>query len=260
MKLGGRAILAWRLAFVVAVLALWQFVSGRYVAPLFISSPTEVAGKLWAMLASGQLLYHASFTAIHTLAGFAIGATCGMLAGLVLGRWYRVAEVLDPFLMGFYSVPKIALAPLFILWFGVGTEMKILFVALIVFLLVFLNTYTGVRNVSREQIAILQLMRASEGQILRKVVLPSAFAWVFTGLRLSVPYALIGAIMGEMLASNRGLGYVLADATAQFDTGGAFAGLIAVIAMAVVLNASVRIAERIAMPWKEAESQRELSL
>ncbi len=259
MRPGARAIFVWRLVFVAAVLALWQFLSGRFVAPLFISSPSEVADKLWAMLASGKLLYHASYTAIHTLAGFALGAACGMLAGLALGRWYRVAEVLDPFLMGFYSVPKIALAPLFILWFGVGTEMKVLFVALIVFLLVFLNTYTGVRNVSREQIAILQLMRASEAQILRKVVLPSAFAWVFTGLRLSVPYALIGAIMGEMLASNRGLGYVLADATAQFDTGGAFAGLIAIIAMAVVLNAAVRVAERLAMPWKESESQRELS-
>jgi NitT/TauT family transport system permease protein len=257
--MSARAVLAWRVVFVAAVLTLWQLASGRLVAPLFISSPSEVASKLWAMLESGQLLYHASYTAIHTLAGFALGAASGMLAGLLLGRWYRLAEVLDPFLMGFYSVPKIALAPLFILWFGVGTEMKILFVALIVFLLVFLNTYAGVRNVSREQIAILQLMRATEAQILRKVVLPAAFAWVFTGLRLSVPYALIGAIMGEMLASNRGLGYVLADATAQFDTGGAFAGLIAIIAMAVVLNAAVRIAERLAMPWKEAESQRELS-
>lgn len=259
MRPGGRAIIVWRLVFVVAALMFWQFLSGRFVAPLFISSPTEVADKLWAMLTSGKLLYHASYTAIHTLAGFALGAACGMLVGLALGRWYRVAEVLDPFLMGFYSVPKIALAPLFILWFGVGTEMKVLFVALIVFLLVFLNTYTGVRNVSREQVAILRLMRASEAQIMRKVVLPSAFAWVFTGLRLSVPYALIGAIMGEMLASNRGLGYVLADATAQFDTGGAFAGLIAIIAMAIVLNGAVRIAERLAMPWKEAESQRELS-
>jgi NitT/TauT family transport system permease protein len=94
---------------------------------------------------------------------------------------------------------------------------------------------------------------------MRKVVLPSAITWMFTGLRLSVPYALIGAIMGEMLASNRGLGYLLADASAQFDTAGAFAGLVAIIAMGVALNASVQYAERKAMPWREAESQRELS-
>ena len=259
MTAGGRAMLAWRAAFLLAILIAWEYASGRWVAPLFISSPSDVATKLWALAAGGKLAYHASYTAMHALAGFTLGALAGMTVGLTLGRWHRVAEVLDPFLMGFYSLPKIALAPLFILWFGVGTEMKVLFVAMIVFLLVFLNTYTGVRDVSREQIAILRLMRASESQILRKVVLPSAFTWVFTGLRLSVPYALIGAIMGEMLASNRGLGYLIADASAQFDTGGAFAALVAIIAMAMLLNASVRLAEKKALPWKEAESQRELS-
>jgi NitT/TauT family transport system permease protein len=254
-----RTTLAWRIVFVVAFLALWEFASGRIVPPLFVSSPSVVAGKLWGLVANGKLIYHASYTAMHALAGFALGAAAGMLVGLALGRWNRLAEVLDPFLMGFYSVPKIALAPLFILWFGVGTQMKVLFVALIVFLLVFLNTYTGVRNVSREQIAILKLMRATEAQLMRKVVLPSAVAWVFTGLRLSVPYALIGAIMGEMLASNRGLGYLLADASAQFDTGGAFAALVAIVIMAMLLNALVRLAERKALPWKEVESQREFS-
>lgn len=259
MSSSGRALFAWRGALALAVIVLWEYASGRWVAPLFISSPSDVATKLWALAVSGKLAFHASYTAMHALAGFALGAAAGMAAGLALGRWQKLAEVLDPFLMGFYSVPKIALAPLFILWFGVGTEMKVLFVAMIVFLLVFLNTYTGVRNVSREQIAILRLMRASESQIMRKVVLPSAFTWVFTGLRLSVPYALIGAIMGEMLASNRGLGYLLADASAQFDTGGAFAGLVAIIAMAMLLNATVRFAEKKALPWKEAESERELS-
>lgn len=254
-----RALLGWRVALVIGFLLVWELASGRLVPPLFISSPSVVAGKLWAIIANGKLAAHASYTAMHALAGFALGAAAGMIAGLALGRWHRLAEVLDPFLMGFYSVPKIALAPLFILWFGVGTEMKVLFVAMIVFLLVFLNTYTGVRNVSREQIAILKLMRASEAQLMTKVVLPSAVAWVFTGLRLSVPYALIGAIMSEMLASNRGLGYLLADASAQFDTGGAFAALVAIIVMAMLLNAAVRFAERKALPWKEAEAAREFS-
>lgn len=254
-----RNVMAWRIVLVLGLLGAWQLASGRWVNPLFISSPADVAQRLEALATSGKLVYHASYTAFHALAGFALGALAGTVVGLVLGRSLRLATILDPFLMGFYSLPKIALAPLFILWFGVGTEMKVLFVAVVVFLLVFLNTYTGVRQVSREQITILRLMQATELQILRKVVLPSAITWMFTGLRLSVPYALIGAIMGEMLASNRGLGYVLSDATAQFDTAGAFAGLIAIIAMAVVLNAAVRLAERLAMPWKQSESERELS-
>lgn len=254
-----RNVMAWRIVLVLGLLGAWQLASGRWVNPLFISSPADVAQRLEALATSGKLVYHASYTAFHALAGFALGALAGTVVGLVLGRSLRLATILDPFLMGFYSLPKIALAPLFILWFGVGTEMKVLFVAVVVFLLVFLNTYTGVRQVSREQITILRLMQATELQILRKVVLPSAITWMFTGLRLSVPYALIGAIMGEMLASNRGLGYVMSDATAQFDTAGAFAGLIAIIAMAVVLNAAVRLAERLAMPWKQSESERELS-
>ncbi|HSV78467.1 MAG TPA: ABC transporter permease [Ramlibacter sp.] len=254
-----RNVLAWRIVLVLGVVGAWQLASGRWVNPLFISSPLDVARRFAELAAGGKLAFHASYTAFHALAGFSLGALAGTIVGLVLGRCQRLAIILDPFLMGFYSLPKIALAPLFILWFGVGTEMKVLFVAVVVFLLVFLNTYTGVRQVSREQVTILRLMQATEAQILRKVVLPSAVTWMFTGLRLSVPYALIGAIMGEMLASNRGLGYVLSNATAQFDTAGAFAGLVAIIAMAVVLNTAVRLAERLAMPWKESESQRELS-
>ena len=252
-------VFAWRVGLIIVVVAVWELASGPLINPLFIASPISVAEKFWGLLASGKLLFHASYTALHALLGFAVGALAGMLVGLLLGRWEFLARVLDPFLMGFYSLPKIALAPLFILWFGVGTEMKVLFVAVIVFLLVFLNTYSGVRDVSREQITVLRLMGASESQIMRKVVLPSAITWMFTGLRLSVPYALIGAIMGEMLASNRGLGYVLADASAQFDTAGAFAGLVAIIIMGVALNGFVRFAETKAMPWRAAESQRELS-
>jgi NitT/TauT family transport system permease protein len=249
----------WRAALIVFIVGIWHFSSGRLVNPLFISAPLEVCDRLWSLIISGKLVFHASYTAFHAIAGFALGALAGTALGIVLGRMQRLALILDPFLMGFYSLPKIALAPLFILWFGVGTEMKVLFVAMIVFLLVFLNTYTGVRQVSREQVTILRLMQASESQILLKVVLPSAITWMFAGLRLSVPYALIGAIMGEMLASNRGLGYLMADATSQFDTAGAFAGLTAIIFMAVIFNAMVRIAERLAMPWKEMELERELS-
>jgi NitT/TauT family transport system permease protein len=253
-------VIGWRVAIVAAVLLAWHVASGRLVNPMFVSAPLDVMGRLWKLAVDGKLAFHAGYTAFHALAGFVLGAIAGTVVGVLLGRLQFLARVLDPFVMGFYSLPKIALAPLFILWFGVGTEMKVLFVAMVVFLLVFLNTYSGVRQVSREQVTILRLMSATESQILRKVVLPSAVTWMFTGLRLSVPYALIGAIMGEMLASNRGLGYLLSDATAQFDTAGAFAAVVAIILMAVLFNAAVRLAETLAMPWREAETGRELSL
>lgn len=253
-------IAVWRVGFAITVLALWQFSSGRLIPPLFVSSPVEVALKFWGLIESGKLLHNGSLTALHALGGFFAGAATGLAAGLLLGRLERVAAVLEPFLMAFYSLPKVALAPVFVLWFGVGVGMKVLFVAMIVFLLVFLNTFSGVRNVPREQIVIMKLMRASEAQIMVKLILPSAVTWVFAGLRLSVPYALIGAIIGEMVASNRGLGYLLAEASGQFDTGGAFAALVAIILMAMCLNGAVHLAERWAMPWKASDNQREMSI
>jgi NitT/TauT family transport system permease protein len=147
-----------------------------------------------------------------------------------------------------------------VLWFGVDMDMKIIFVASIVFFLVFLNTYTGVRTVSRDQITILRLMGAREHHLATKVILPSALVWVFAGLRLSVPYALIGAILGEMMATNRGLGFLLANTAATFDSAGSFAALVVIVTISMCLNALVRVSERILMPWRIAHDAQEVSL
>jgi len=249
-----------RLALGVGLLVAWELAAGTLVKEFYISRPTVVAQRLWELLISGTLVLHASVTALHALGGFFLGGAAGIVFALVLGRLHRVAEVIDPYLMAFYSLPKVALAPLFILWFGIGMTMKILFVATIVFFLVFLNTYTGIRNVSREQITIMRLMGASEAQLMVKLILPAAFAWVFAGLQLSVPYALIGAIVGELIASNVGLGFLLADASSQFNTGTVFAALITIALLAMALNAIVGLAERLFMPWKTVEERREATV
>src|SRR5690606_35121325 len=160
----------------------------------------------------------------------------------------------------FYSLPKVSLAPLFIIWFGIDLEMKVILTAAIVFFIVFVNTFTGVREVSAELVAILRLMGAKERHLLTKVVIPSAIVWVFTGLRLSVPYALIGAVVGEIIASNRGLGYLLSHAAGQFDTGGTFAALVAIMVLALILNIGVKQAERRLMPWRRVDEDRELAV
>jgi NitT/TauT family transport system permease protein len=253
-------ILAARVLFGVALLIAWELAADTVVKEFYISRPTVVAARLWDLLMSGSLLLHTSVTALHALGGFFLGGGAGILFALVLGRMTHVAEVIDPYLMAFYSLPKVALAPLFILWFGIGMTMKILFVATIVFFLVFLNTYTGIRNVSREQITIMRLMGASEMQLMSKLILPAAFAWVFAGLQLSVPYALIGAIVGELIASNVGLGYLLADASSQFNTGTVFAALFTIALLAMGLNAAVGLVERLLMPWKTVEERREATV
>ena len=245
-----------RLAVLVIVLALWQQVPDRLT--FFLSRPSDIAQSLWSLVADGSLFRHMGITAMEAGLGFFAGGVLGTLVGLLMGRIKILADVVDPILMALYSLPKVALAPLFVMWFGIGITMKIVFTAVIVFFLVFFNTYTGVRHVSREQITVLRLMGANEWHLMTKVVIPAAFTWIFAGLRLSVPYALIGAIVAEIIAANRGLGYLVAHGAAQFDTAAVFAALIAIIMLAVALNFSVKVIERWLMPWKSAEDQREL--
>lgn len=249
-----------RLGILVALLAFWELASGRLVPAYLISSPSKVAVTFWEWVMDGRLFYHAGITALEAVLGFLLGAFAGMTAGVILGRAKGLADLLNPFIVAFYSIPKVALAPLFIIWFGIGIEMKVLLTATIVFFLVFLNTFTGVRGVSQELVSILRLMGANERHVLRKVVLPSAIVWVFTGLRLSVPYAMIGAIVGEMIAANRGLGYLLSHSSSQFNTAGVFAALVAIIAMSAMLNGAVSYVAEKAMPWNKAARQREVTV
>ncbi|MEZ5649996.1 MAG: ABC transporter permease [Burkholderiaceae bacterium] len=249
-----------RVAILIALIALWEFASGRLIQPYLISAPSAVAVELADWFMDGSVFYHAGITAFEAFLGFFIGAVAGMALGVLLGRARKLSELINPFIMGFYSIPKIALAPLFIIWFGIGIEMKVTLTATIVFFLVFLNTYSGVRSVSPELVNIMRLMGANESHVLRKVVIPSAIVWVFTGLRLSVPYAVIGAIVGEIIASNRGLGYLLSHASSQFDTAGVFAALLVIISLSMLLNAGVSLLARVSMPWEKASQNREVSI
>lgn len=241
-------------------LIVWELASGRLVQTFFISKPSRIFTVFWSWVMDGSLFFHAGITATEALVGFLVGAVLGMTVGLILGRATRLSEVINPFITAFYSLPKVALAPLFILWFGIGIDMKIALIATIVFFLVFLNTYAGVREVSRELTAILRLMGARERHLLTKVVIPSAITWVFAGLRISAPYALVGAVVGELVASNRGLGYLLVHAAGQFDTAGVFAALGAIVVLASLLNAAVGYGAKRAMPWRDVEGHREITI
>ena len=170
--------------------------------------------------------------------------------GLSLGRSKLLADIFRPFIVAFNALPKIALAPLFILWFGIGLQMKVILASVIVFFLVFYNTYTGASNVEKEIIEIVRTMGGTRRHILLKVVIPSALLWVFTGLRISVPYALIGAVIGEIFASNAGIGYLVQASASQFDTTGVFAGLAVLAILASLFNIVLERAERISSRWR----------
>lgn len=245
-------ILAGRLTILIVGLGLWEGLAGRVVPTLWVSRPSDIADRLAEWLTNGYLLTHLFITLEETALGFAVGASAAIVVGLILGRNAFLARLLDPFLTAVYSLPKIALAPLFVLWFGIGFEMKVVMAATIVFFLVFWNTYGGVRDVDPELVDILRVLGASPRQVVMKVVLPSALPWIYTGLKLAVPYALIGAIVGEMIASNRGLGYVLAYASGRFDTTGLFAGLFVLTVISATMNEVLNRTERRLLRWKRS--------
>jgi len=243
-------IVAIRLALLVTVLLTWEIASGTIIDPFWMSEPSAIFQTLYAWLLSGELFFHLSITAQEMFIGFFIGATGGAILGFILGQWDFGAKILDPFIMAMYSLPKVALAPLFILWFGIGIEMKIVFAAVIVFYLVFFNTYAGVKNVDNDLLDNIRLMGASKWQIVKKVTIPSALNWVFVGLKMSVPYALIGAVIGEITASNRGVGFLISYSAGQFDTAGTFAAILILMFMSVSLNFGLGALEKRFLRWK----------
>lgn len=249
---GWLAVLGWRLLIIVVGLSAWQFSSGRLIKPFWISSPLAIWDQLSAWIATGELWMHVEVTLTETVLGFVFGALSGVAVGLALGLNRRLAMVLDPFIVAFYSLPKIALAPLFILWFGVGLTSKVVLATFVVFFLVFYNTYAGTLAVEQELVDVLRLMGASRWQIIRKVILPSAMIWIFTGMKSSVPYALIGAVVGEMMASNKGLGYLIQAAAGQYDTAGVFAALFVLMIIATGLHELLKQSERLLLRWREA--------
>lgn len=233
-----------------ALLLLWQGASGRLVDNFFISNPLDVGRRLIGWIADGSLFLHIWATVYATVMGFVAGAVIGVVLGIWLGVSPFTSRLLNPYLNALNALPKVALAPLFVLWFGLGIESKIALAAVLVLFLVFLNTYAGVREVDQDLIDGARLMKATRVQVIAKVIIPSAMSWVFAGLKISVPYALIGAVLGEMIAANRGLGYLVQFSGSQFDTAGVFAVLIVIALLAVALNFLVEIVQHRMQQWR----------
>jgi NitT/TauT family transport system permease protein len=245
------AVNLWRLGVFVGVTGLWQLGSNaKLFDPGILPSPSLIWNHLVKWILDGTLVFQSWITIQETLAGFVIGAVGGIVLGFAIGRYPRLAEVLDPFILAIYSVPKVALAPLFLVWFGIGIFMKIVLAAVTVVFIVFFNTLAGVRNVDRDLVDAVWLMGAKPRDVLFKVLVPSAMSWALTGVRISIPYALIGAIIGELIASNRGIGYLISSSASQYDTAGVFAALIVLTILAMLLNAIVDEIDRRLSKWK----------
>lgn len=239
-----------RVAVAVVALLAWELVSGWLVSDFWISSPSAVGSALLRFAENGQLLPAVQVTLLETALGFSVGAGAGILVGLIFGISPLVARILDPYFVALNSIPRVALIPLFILWFGIGLETKVLFAATLVFFPVFMNTFAGARDVDRDLIDVIRVMGASRLDAVRRVLVPSALVWVFAGLRMSVPFALIGAVIAEMFTSNEGLGYLISVTANQYDTAGSFASLLVTTALGLALTWGVSLLEQRTLRWR----------
>lgn len=249
---GKFVLLGLRVAVLVAVLVLWEYLSTSRDMGFWIGRPSGIYSRLIEWGADGFLLMHVSITVRSMVYGLLLGTLVGISTGFLLGLVRILGQIFDPFIMAIYAMPKIALAPLYVLWFGIGMQMRTILVGTIVFFLVFINTYAGVRERDRELIEVMQVMGAHRRQIITKLVLPGSLSYIVVGLKLAIPNALTGAVFGEIIASNRGIGYLLMRSAGQFDTTGLFAALVVLMVMAIVLNAALNRGSDKFLRWKSA--------
>jgi len=234
------------------LLLSWQ-VASISVGGYWISSPIATGARFIQMALSGELLSHASYTMSSAAIGFVVGGVPGLLLPFALRRFPTLLKILDPFMIGGYGIPKLALAPLFLLWFGIGIESKVAVVASITFFLVYFNASAGVRALNLKLVQMATVMGATERSIARHVVWPSAVPYIFAGFRISTPYAIGGAVIAELISSNRGLGYLIQLGAMNFDTNAVFASLVATTLLVAGSNWLVQTGERRLLHWRPKE-------
>jgi NitT/TauT family transport system permease protein len=234
----------------IVILIFWQWAAGRLIKEIYVSKPTAVAARLYELFSSGEIYPHLWTTGQELVLGYVIGVAGGILAGYALGRSPRLASIFEPYVMAFYGIPKIALAPLFIIWFGIGIWSKIALAAIMVFFLVFYNVYTGVRSVDRELVNLTLVMGANQRQLTYHVYFPAAAPHVLLGMRMAVPYSVIGVIVGEFTSSTQGLGLFIHEASSTYDPAGVFAGIVILLAFVVLANVLAGRLERRFLGWK----------
>jgi NitT/TauT family transport system permease protein len=242
---------AWRAGVAVLFLGGWQAAAVLGVIdPFFFSRPSDIALRVWTWVSSGSLWRHLAATLEESVLGLLIGGAIGVVMGFALARARFAARVLEPYIMMLNAVPRVVLAPLFLLWFGLGIWSKVALAVTLVFFVMFFSTYQGVREASTVIIDNVRLLGATEGQLVQHVLIPSALSWIFASLQVSLGFAVVGAVVGEYLGATRGLGYVIAQAEGTFDTTGVFAGMFVLALVVVGASAGVAKLERWLLRWK----------
>jgi len=226
-------------------------------AAFFFGQPLEVLERIWTWFTSGSIYEHLWVTLVETVLAFIVGTITGLAMGLWLALSPTAAALLDPYIKALNSMPRVILAPIFGVWFGLGIASKVALGVTLVFFIVFFNVYQGVREVSPTVLANARMLGASDQQLLRHVYVPSAMSWVFASLHNSVGLAFVGAVVGEYLGSSSGVGYLILQAEGTFDINSVFAGILVLTAFALVLDWLVTLGERRLMVWQPRSGETE---
>jgi len=247
---------AWQIGLLVALIAIWHIlVRLDWLPKFFFGEPLAVSRRIVAWFASGEIWPHLLVTLGETIAAFIIGTAAGIAAGLWLGVSPFAARLLDPYIKGFNAMPRVILAPIFAVWFGLGMTGKIVLGITLVFFVVFFSVFHGVRDVNPVIVANARILGAGRGGLLRHVYLPSALSWAFASLHTAVGMAFVGAVVGEYLGSARGVGYLILQAEGTFDIDTVLAGVVVLTVCALLLDAAVSIAEKRLLRWRPEARQ-----
>jgi len=226
-------------------------------AAFFFGEPAKVLARLWQWFASGDIYQHLWVTLVETLLAFLIGTVLGVAVGLWLALSPMTSAILDPYIKAANAMPRVILAPIFFVWFGLDIASKVALGVTLVFFIVFFNVYQGVREVSPVVLANARMLGANPRQLLRYVYVPSAMSWVFASLHNSVGLAFVGAVVGEYLGSAKGVGYLIHQAEGFFDMNTVVAGIVLLAAFALLLDWAVGWAEKRLMVWQPRSSETE---
>ncbi|HWJ65269.1 MAG TPA: ABC transporter permease [Nocardioides sp.] len=239
-----------RIAVIAGAVALWQMASGRFIDAYFISSPSAIVADLKLGFSDGQLLSDVGTTMTEAALGLLLGMLLGSIVGLVFAFMPLLDKVMEPIIGAANAVPRPALAPLFVLWFGLGMTSKVLVALSLVFFVAFYNAYQGVKSIDQDVINSIRVMKARRVQTLRFVVLPAVFSWVFAAFKLSVGYSLVGAIIGEFVGATSGLGYQLAQAQGLLNTDRVFSIVVLTGVVATVILFAAGRVEKAVLKWR----------
>jgi NitT/TauT family transport system permease protein len=248
-------VLFWQIAILFGILGLWELASDlKWIDPFFYSSPVEIVARIrdWVTegTSEGSLWYNLWVTMEEALIGFVAGSITGVLVGVGLGRNRMLSDILSVYIKAINSIPRVVLAPIFIMIMGLGLASKVALAFIMVFFVVFANAFQGVREADRNMIANARILGASDWQVTRAVIIPSAMSWIFASLHVSFGFAIIGAIVGEFVGARFGIGQLISIAKGTFDAAGMFAAILLVMVVTLAAEYVMTLVETRLAKWR----------